>query len=201
MMSKYLGGRGGTQVYSTTSAAGIYLSAVKRPDGHWSFLVVNGDNFGQTFTVNLTPALTTAVSLYRYLYDPANIVPTQAAEIIGYDKIFSDVDTSLSDWIPAKAVVIYSSIEGDSLPLHITVTNTANSGIGSLRWAIANLQAGGTIDFGFSQPTTIDLTSSGLVIDKEMTIQGPGAGMLTINGNNTVRVFEVMNGVMRLSSI
>jgi len=37
----------------------------------------------------------------------------------------------------------------------------------------------------------ITLTSGQIVIDKGLTIQGPGANLLTISGNNSSRVFNV----------
>ncbi|MBS1795039.1 MAG: right-handed parallel beta-helix repeat-containing protein [Acidobacteria bacterium] len=72
--------------------------------------------------------------------------------------------------------------------------NNNNSGGGSLRQAIADAPDGGTIAFDpvfFSQPRTIAL--GGAVIDffKNLTINGPGAGLLTIDGENLSRVFNV----------
>src|SRR6188508_3123933 len=60
----------------------------------------------------------------------------------------------------------------------ITVTNTNDSGAGSLRQAIADATPGSTINFDpnvFATPQTVTLTSGTLYIDKNLTIQGPGA--------------------------
>ncbi len=56
----------------------------------------------------------------------------------------------------------------------ITVTNTNDNGAGSLRQAIADAHNGDTIDFGVTG--TITLTTGELLVDKSITISGPGCG-------------------------
>jgi hypothetical protein len=74
----------------------------------------------------------------------------------------------------------------------LTVTSVANSGHGSLRADIAAAHSGDTINFAPSlDGKTITLTSGELLINKSLTIEGPGAGQLTISGNNHSRAFEV----------
>lgn len=62
----------------------------------------------------------------------------------------------------------------------VTVTNSDDSGPGSLRDAIANASSGDTITFDLPAPSTISLTSGELLVDKDLTITGPGADSLTI---------------------
>ncbi|MBI3421628.1 MAG: hypothetical protein HY011_01695 [Acidobacteria bacterium] len=77
----------------------------------------------------------------------------------------------------------------------LTVTNTNDSRAGSLRQAVANAAAGDTIDFtGLSLPATITLTSGQIEITKSLTIAGPGARQLTINGGNASRIFLINDG-------
>ena len=76
----------------------------------------------------------------------------------------------------------------------ITVTNTSDSGPGSLRAAIAAASPGDTIDFGLTYPATITLAST-LDIGTDLAISGPGASNLAISGNNAVGVFHVSSGV------
>ncbi len=84
------------------------------------------------------------------------------------------------------------SLQGRDLPSVLTVTNNLDSGAGSLRAEIAAAQTGDTINFAPSMDgQTIKLTSGQLVINKSVTIQGPGAGQLAISGNNTLRVLDV----------
>lgn len=80
------------------------------------------------------------------------------------------------------------------------VNNTNDSGSGSLRQAIddANVAGGNpsiTFDAGvFATPQVITLATS-LSVTTSMTVQGPGAGLVTISGNNAVRVMSVGGGV------
>ncbi len=76
-----------------------------------------------------------------------------------------------------------------------TVTNLENSGTGSLREAVkgANASAGpDTITFAAGLAGTITLTGTGLTIDESVTIDGPGAGLLTVaQATKGHRVFAV----------
>jgi Bacterial Ig-like domain (group 3) len=66
-------------------------------------------------------------------------------------------------------------------PSSPVVTNTNDSGAGSLRQAILDACDGATITFDMNQVVSpINLTSAGLVINKNLTITGPGANLLTI---------------------
>ena len=79
----------------------------------------------------------------------------------------------------------------------LTVTTTADSGAGSLRAAIAAAAAGDTIQFAAAlNGQTITLTSAQLLIDKNLTINGPGPGQLTVKrstagGTPSFRIFKI----------
>jgi predicted outer membrane repeat protein len=77
----------------------------------------------------------------------------------------------------------------------LTVTNTHDSGAGSLRAQIAAAHNGDTIVFSTTMtPGTITLASGELALTRNLTIQGPGAAQLTVNANDASRVFEVAQG-------
>ncbi len=92
----------------------------------------------------------------------------------------------------------------------ITVDNLVDENDGditagnqSLREAIANAASGDVIQFeaglfsGGPQIITLDngVDGLGLVIAKNLDIQGPGADMLAIGGGGLVRVFRINNGL------
>ncbi|MEO1390967.1 MAG: right-handed parallel beta-helix repeat-containing protein [Cyanobacteria bacterium J06634_6] len=72
----------------------------------------------------------------------------------------------------------------------ITVTNTTDSGSGSLRSAIDRAESGDRIVFANNlKNKTIRLTSGQITLDKNLTIDGTGTPGVAISGNNTSRVF------------
>src|SRR6266478_989242 len=80
----------------------------------------------------------------------------------------------------------------------IIVTNTADSGSGSLRSALASAGNGDTID-ATGVSGSILLTSGQLVVNKSVTILGPGPGSLAVNGNypaTTNRVFHITSDLV-----
>ncbi|UVM50647.1 Ig-like domain-containing protein [Pseudomonas sp. B21-015] len=76
-----------------------------------------------------------------------------------------------------------------------TATNNANTGVGSLRAAIASAQNGDIVTFSSSM--TVQLTSE-LLINKNITVDGDlnndGAADVTLDGQYRTRVIEVASG-------
>lgn len=72
------------------------------------------------------------------------------------------------------------------------VTSLADSGPGSLRQAIvdANASAGADV-IAFAATGTIVLAGGELSIADDLTVQGPGAGRLAIDGNGSSRVLAI----------
>jgi CSLREA domain-containing protein len=98
------------------------------------------------------------------------------------------------------------SARAQTFPVLLTVTKTADTNDGtcdddcSLREAIAQANSDGqndTIQFapGVSGSIVLDGTLGGLNISGDMTIDGPGADVLSVSGNNAVRPFAVSSGV------
>jgi hypothetical protein len=77
-----------------------------------------------------------------------------------------------------------------------TVTSLADAGPGSLRQAVFNAEAAPGADevaFAPGLTGTITLTSGEIVITGPLVVHGPGAGVLTVSGNDQSRIFHVEN--------
>jgi hypothetical protein len=74
----------------------------------------------------------------------------------------------------------------------LVVQSLADDGPGSLRQALRLARDGDTINI--TARGTITLTSGELVVDKSVTIRGPGARDLAVSGNNSSRVFHIKPG-------
>jgi hypothetical protein len=81
----------------------------------------------------------------------------------------------------------------------ITVANTNDSGAGSLRQAIADASAGDTIDLS-GVSGTIE-SSETYNISTDLTLTGPGAGALTVDGNGFASVFKITGGSVAISGL
>ena len=71
----------------------------------------------------------------------------------------------------------------------LTVTNTSDTGTGSLRGVVAAAAPGDTVVFAAGafpagQGTVIALTGPRIVINKNLTVQGPGAGAVTVSDSS-----------------
>lgn len=71
------------------------------------------------------------------------------------------------------------------------VYSTADSGNGSLRSAITNLNATGAGTINFAVAGTISLQSSLPAIANSIVINGPGTNLLTVSGNGSNRLFQL----------
>jgi len=84
----------------------------------------------------------------------------------------------------------------------ITVTDTGNLGAGTLRQAVKDAADGDIINFDPSlNGQIITLSTSEINIDKSISIEGPGADLLAISGNDQRRIFNVNDASSELRSV
>ncbi len=84
-----------------------------------------------------------------------------------------------------------------------TVSNTNDTGTGSLRQAIidANTQKGpDIISFNSGVTGTITLASQLLITDT-VSVFGPGSSALAISGNNAVQILAITKGIVRIQGL
>src|ERR1051326_486159 len=93
----------------------------------------------------------------------------------------------------AISIVLLGTLTISAHASTITVTNTNDSGAGSLRPALVIANDGDTIDATNISGVVI-LTTGELPVDKSVTINGAGAGVLAVDGNNSSRVFHISSG-------
>jgi CSLREA domain-containing protein len=93
-------------------------------------------------------------------------------------------------------VAVFGIIPAHATTLTVTKTADTNDGVCdadcSLREAIAAANDSDTINF--SVTGVITLNSGELAIGKNITISGPGALSLAVDGNNASRVFHILAG-------
>jgi len=88
------------------------------------------------------------------------------------------------------------ALEDRMVPSTLTVTSAADDGsAGTLRAVLGSAHGGDTIRFAHQLAgQTITLTNGQLSVDQNLTIVGLGANKLTINGNASGRVFDIVGG-------
>ena len=99
-----------TKIYAGTQSDGCVTVYGTNADGTEKYLMVVNLNYqNKAVRVNFNSSLSGA-TLYRHVYNPSVNTASARADIIGYDKTFSGITTSLTDTLPAGAVAIYTSV-------------------------------------------------------------------------------------------
>lgn len=104
--------------------------------------------------------------------------------------------------LPLIVLVAVAGFGPSSQAATLTVSSAADSGPGTLRAALVAAAAGDTIEF--ATPGPIVLTSGALLVDKALTIAGPGPALLTVERDLTAaefRIFEVTANPVAISGL
>ena len=205
------------EAYFTATPNDPYLADKQWVFNHPFFILLNvavGGNFGGPVGEDTTfpqSMLVDYVRLYQAKDKPVSFKASFSESFSGWQKInlpfesFTNDDgyvldataiQSIGFKIPggSKMPVMLDQIRL-SCPYEATVTNTNDSGSGSLRKALDTVCADGTIYFAPELASqTITLLSGPLTLGKNVTIDGSAAPGLTISGNNADRVFIVNAG-------
>lgn len=89
-----------------------------------------------------------------------------------------------------------------ALGLNFLVTDTGDSGLGTLRQAVADANANfGPDTISFAVNGTITLTAGPIAIAGSLAINGPGASLLTVSGNDASRIFVVSGTTVELNGM
>ena len=139
----------------------------------------NNDNIIATANGDITSGRITMRETLRviYLYNGGGAYKVEGGTVDGYD-----VDGAQSDSDSSAPPELE---QGNT----ITVANSANSGAGSFRNAIANVAHGDTITFDASLEKIILVSE--IVIDKSITIDGNGVSI--VSGDAKTRIFRIYN--------
>jgi hypothetical protein len=109
-------------------------------------------------------------------------------------RLFNSKSRPAAQRRPARARLQVESLEERWAPAVDTVLTTAAGGAGSLADVMSKAAAGDTIVFAPGLSGTI--TPAGpLTVAKDVTIQGPGAGVLSVSGAQAHQVFIINAGV------
>ncbi len=95
-------------------------------------------------------------------------------------------------WRAPLAAVVLALAPGHLLAADAVVSNISDSGAGSLRQAIADVSAGGTVSFSAGLAGQTILLSSELSLDKAVVIDAAAlAGGVKVSGGGAVRLFHI----------
>lgn len=83
----------------------------------------------------------------------------------------------------------------------LVVSNTNDQTTGSLRQAVVDAAPGDAITFATNVTGAITLTGGELLVAKNLTILGPGAKVLAVNGNAASRVFNISTGIVNIAGL
>jgi hypothetical protein len=88
--------------------------------------------------------------------------------------------------------------------IDLLVYNSSDGPAGSLRQAVIDnnaLGGGNTIVFSNNVTGTITLSGGELLVNRDVSIVGPGDKVLTVSGNNASRIFHLSNAVVNVSGL
>ncbi|MFC2088855.1 T9SS type A sorting domain-containing protein [Calditrichota bacterium] len=167
---QYSGILSGTLVYSAAMSDSMEIGHQSPPGYYWWVSIGDSVDSLQSGNVSITPQISTDSQSGTFFID----------YMLGDNG--NGLNMRRSDNHPISV----------NAPMTVIVTNSNDSGPGSLRQALSEVSSSGEILFNLTYPATIVLDSQ-LVIDRNLTITGPQTGKLTLSGNDQTRIFYIEN--------
>ena len=201
-----------TSAMTANAASGTYdVSVMAGAVGPGLFSLTNDPALNPVpSTSGLTPNLATAGDPgFILTLDGANFVSGAVVTWQGQADLIpvTNTGTQITVNVPASYVSVSGTFNvgvtnpapggGASNPQTFTVnpstvvTSLNDSGAGTLRDVVAAAPPGSTVTFAVTG--TISL-STPIIIDKNLTVDGPGANALTISGGGATRIFALTGG-------
>lgn len=104
--------------------------------------------------------------------------------------------------IVGAALLTSALSAGPARAANLQVTTVADGGAGSLRQVLTTAEGNGEGDVvTITVNGTINVLTTLPTITTDVEIQGPGAGLLTINGGDSVRVFRIEGGTVAIRDL
>ncbi|HSG42519.1 MAG TPA: family 16 glycosylhydrolase, partial [Anaerolineales bacterium] len=205
------------EAYFTATPSDPYMADKQWVFNHPFFILLNvavGGNFGGPVGEDTTfpqSMLVDYVRLYQAKDKPVNFKASFSENYSGWQKInlpfesFTNDDGYVLDTAAIESIG-FKIPGGSNMPVMLdqirlscpfegTVTNTNDSGGGSLRAVYGAVCADGLVEFAPELAgQTINLTTGPLTLNKNMTIDASAAQGLTVSGGGVDRVFIVDPG-------
>ncbi|NJC96337.1 MAG: glycosyl hydrolase family protein, partial [Anaerolineae bacterium] len=203
--------------YFTASPNDPFLQGKQWVFNHPFFILLNmavGGNFGGTVSPDTVFPATMSIDyvrLYQTKPAPVSFTTSFREDFSGWKKVslpftaFQNADGFTLDLTNVQTLR-FTIPDGTNAPVMldqlrlncpetVTVQNTADNGVGSLRKALSVVCVGGTINFDPALAgQTITLLSGPLALGKNVTIDASAAPGLSLSGNNADRVLIVNAG-------
>ena len=187
VIGAFSSGSGQTGPTTRTLPQPFVVQSVNSSATKMTFTVVPDPNTGASGTFN--GADTATVNLDNQSYGTSPQLTTNGIP----GTITIQASDGITEYVGSASTTECLNPGGGSV-----VVTAANDS--SLRSAVNNACAGSTIDM--TQITgTITLTQGRLRIDDNMTLVGPGAGSLAIDGGSSTRLFFIGNGAVSISGV
>lgn len=131
--------------------------------------------------------------------DPGRITSVSTLPTVrgvsAYSPVFALVGAITRNLVAAALLIIgVTAPAAQTFTVTTTADNVATPPAGSLRKAIADAVDGDSIEFQAGLAGAVTLAGTELLLDKSLTIAGPGATVLAISGNQQSRIFRIPPG-------